>query len=84
MAAPDDIHTWRRMTRSWLSLVFPEPAIFISYAREDEELAVSLLEGLEKGAYDVYLDKEKTLIGEQFLATIVRRLRQCDALAVFQ
>jgi uncharacterized protein YjbI with pentapeptide repeats len=59
--------------------LFPQPRIFISYAREDLEVAMSLLARLEKAGFNVYLDKEKTLAGEQFLGVIVRHLRQCDA-----
>ena len=79
MAPQNDIRAGGERSDHWLNLLFPKPAIFISYAREDAELAVSLLERLEKAGFDVYLDKEKTLAGEQFLAVIVHSLRRCDA-----
>jgi uncharacterized protein YjbI with pentapeptide repeats len=59
--------------------LFPKPKIFISYAREDVALAMFLFQELGKKGFDIYLDKEKTLAGEQFLAVIVSHLRRCDA-----
>jgi hypothetical protein len=44
---------------------------------------MSMLTPLEKAGFDVYLDREKTLAGEQFLAVIVRHLRRCDAVLAF-
>src|SRR5205823_7245260 len=72
-------HARQGKSRRWLSLLFPRPRIFINYAREDLEVAMSLLTPLEKAGFDVYLDKEKTLAGEQFLGVIVRHLQRCDA-----
>lgn len=66
----------------WIRRLFPKPRIFISYAQEDVKIAMSLLTRLEQAGFDVYLDKEKTLAGEQFLGVIVRHLRQCDAVLV--
>src|SRR5258708_4656361 len=76
-------HAGQGKSRRWLSLLFPRPRIFISYAREDVEAAMSTLTPLEKAGFDVYLDREKTLAGEQFLAVIVRHLRRCDAVLAF-
>lgn len=60
--------------------LFPRPRIFISYAREDADVASWLLEVLEKRSFAVYMDTRGTLAGEQFLAVIVDHLRKSDAI----
>jgi TIR domain len=69
----------RLVASQWLRWLFPKPSVFISYAHEVVELALALMQRLEKAGFDVYLDEEKTLAGEQFLAVIVQHLLRCDA-----
>ncbi len=59
--------------------LFAKPHLFISYSRKDGELAEYLYKFLSSSGFVVYYDKEKTLIGENFVAEIVKQLRASDA-----
>ncbi len=62
-----------------MKTLFPKPHLFISYSREDSGLAEYLYKSLTSVGFSVYYDKEKTLIGENFVAEIVKQLRASDA-----
>ena len=56
-----------------------EVKIFISYSRKDEEFAKFLHERLTNLGYNVFLDKEKILIGDDFLEKIKTSIKSIDA-----
>lgn len=58
--------------------LFAKPHLFISYSRKDYRLAEYLYNSLLSTGFSVYYDKEKTLIGENFVAEIVQQLRNSD------
>jgi hypothetical protein len=55
-----------------------KPHLFLSYAREDSAFAQVLFRELSGAGFDVYLDVEKTLVGERFHEVITRELRRSD------
>ena len=59
--------------------LFAKPHLFISYSRKDHELADYLYRSLTSAGFSVYYDKEKTLIGENFVLQIQKELRRSDA-----
>jgi hypothetical protein len=58
---------------------FGRAQIFISYAREDAALAYRLQGELERRGFSVFVDREGTLVGENFVRRIVSELRRADA-----
>ena len=59
--------------------IFARPHLFIIYSRKDQPLAEHLYQSLTSAGFTVYFDREKTLIGENFVAQIVKELRRSDA-----
>lgn len=59
--------------------LFARPHLFISYSRKDGALAEHLYQSLTSVGFTVYFDREKTLIGENFVSQIVKELRRSDA-----
>jgi hypothetical protein len=58
------------------------PTIFISYAREDENLAKAVYRMLKEKGFKPWLDKEEILPGEKWDAKIKTSLRKSDFLIV--
>src|ERR1044071_7188479 len=55
------------------------PRIFISYAREDGELARAIRDMLAARRLQVFLDSESMIGGEDFVDRLTGELRQADA-----
>ena len=63
-----------RVIASWF-----RPRAFISYSRQDADVAKRLYESVSStGGCETFLDTEGTLTGEHFERVIVRQLRQAD------
>jgi len=59
--------------------LFSKPHLFISYSRTDAALSAYLYDSLTSAGFSVFYDKEKTLIGENFVTEILRQLGRSDA-----
>ena len=56
--------------------------VFISYARDDLQIADKLVERLESARHRVWIDREEIRGGEQWRQQIVSAIRSCDAFLV--
>lgn len=64
---------WLDRASEWL-----KPSLFISYAREDRELAEGLYAAVAARGFAPFLDTADTLTGERFEDVIIDRIRRAD------